>query len=469
MLRWPAEGQGDKMQIIPGDNRWAGIGAAFGKGLGEQIPKEVERRRLSGGLEDLEKAEGLSPTQTYAKLFAIPGMTPQIASTLGPLYERSFANKEAMKRAEQEGQGMPQGQQGIDRSSLVSGMGAEGAAPIVSERAMEEAPVKRPKLGTKEAQQATIQPVLPLTPMQSRVLGAELHKQYPYLYKTPQEGEAKILEEHNRKMQAQQALAERGKSEAVLRSTLEDEIKKRSGKALEINSETGLYRNIPGTFLSRMEDAADEKIASGEATVQEASQEAANKIKKYADARERNANLGNKWWFFGKTPENTRQTEKSIRNTYKEMGELRQYKMDLVEQHQMSEPGAAYLTWPIADNKGLNNHLSKFKPLPLSDFNAIIPGVQLDAAGKNSRKVADDLGKYLSDNDSLLSIGYELAGKGYNANAFLDEVRKNYEEGKIRLNERQVEELSSGADFRPSRGDWFMYEMGKIGRLPEIE
>ncbi len=50
------------------------IGKGFGQGLGEQIPKEVDRYRLSKGLEALGKNAGnLSPLEQYTQLASIPG------------------------------------------------------------------------------------------------------------------------------------------------------------------------------------------------------------------------------------------------------------------------------------------------------------------------------------------------------------------------------------------------------------
>jgi len=59
-------------------NIFGRLGSGIGQGLAEQLPKEIERSRLAQGLEDLSQQQGLSPTQKFAKLAAIPGVTPQM-------------------------------------------------------------------------------------------------------------------------------------------------------------------------------------------------------------------------------------------------------------------------------------------------------------------------------------------------------------------------------------------------------
>ena len=77
------------VQVLPeGEgNIFGRIGSSLGKSLAEQVPKEVERYRLSKGLERLTKQanEGnLSPLETISKLYGIPGLSPEAAGSILP-------------------------------------------------------------------------------------------------------------------------------------------------------------------------------------------------------------------------------------------------------------------------------------------------------------------------------------------------------------------------------------------------
>ena len=51
----------------------ARLGTSLGQGLAEQVPKEVERYRLSKGLEKFsQESKGKSPLEQYSMLMSIP-------------------------------------------------------------------------------------------------------------------------------------------------------------------------------------------------------------------------------------------------------------------------------------------------------------------------------------------------------------------------------------------------------------
>ena len=65
-------------QEIKNANIWGRVGTEIGKGLSEQVPKEIERNRLASGLKELEGQQGLTPFQQFSRLSSIPGITPQM-------------------------------------------------------------------------------------------------------------------------------------------------------------------------------------------------------------------------------------------------------------------------------------------------------------------------------------------------------------------------------------------------------
>jgi hypothetical protein len=202
-------------------------------------------------------------------------------------------------------------------------------------------------------------------------------------------------------------------------------------------------------------------VAAGRKTTQQAAHDAAKDIKEYADLRLANKTEGSMPWYSA-SPKTTRETVESQRKGYAKRGELKTFVDDMIVNHGLSRARASYLAYPIKENKELNNFLSEQD----KTFKAA------DPTGIRSTLKAQEIAKKmpaLKENDSLLSIAAELDGKNINPNAFLAEVQKQFDEGKIALNNRQIEELQESRNFNVSTGDWWLLEMGKFGSLPRIE
>ena len=65
----------------PNANIFGRLGKGIGQGIADQLPKEIERQRLSSGLKKLGEQDYSSktPLQIQADLYSIPGITPEIA------------------------------------------------------------------------------------------------------------------------------------------------------------------------------------------------------------------------------------------------------------------------------------------------------------------------------------------------------------------------------------------------------
>ena len=90
------------IQVLPaGGNFASNFGAGIGRGLSEQVPKEVERSRLAYGLKNLnETSEGLTPFERFSKLLAIPGLTPQGVQSAAELLKMEGQRRGLSKRAQ---------------------------------------------------------------------------------------------------------------------------------------------------------------------------------------------------------------------------------------------------------------------------------------------------------------------------------------------------------------------------------
>jgi hypothetical protein len=84
-------------------NIFGRIGTGIGKGLGEQIPKEIERSRLSSGLKELGAKKDLTPFEQFSELSSIPGITPQMVQSGAELLKQQQL-RDAYKRGRAPGQ-----------------------------------------------------------------------------------------------------------------------------------------------------------------------------------------------------------------------------------------------------------------------------------------------------------------------------------------------------------------------------
>jgi len=88
------------------------LGEGLGEGLAQQLPKEIERVRLSKGLENLGKEDfsGGNQIQNLAKIYNIPGMTPEVAKLLQrQIIKQNFLNKKPTGAGSPSEQTLPTG------------------------------------------------------------------------------------------------------------------------------------------------------------------------------------------------------------------------------------------------------------------------------------------------------------------------------------------------------------------------
>ncbi len=90
-------------QYIKQGNLFGRIGSGIGQGLAEQLPKEIERGRLSAGLKELGEQKGLSPFQQFAGLVSAAHEYPQVVQSGAELLKQQQM-RDAYKRGRVPGQ-----------------------------------------------------------------------------------------------------------------------------------------------------------------------------------------------------------------------------------------------------------------------------------------------------------------------------------------------------------------------------
>lgn len=113
-------------------NIFGRLGKGVGQGLSEQIPKEIERARLSHGLKEIGQNKKLTPLERATQLYGLPGGA-EIAPTILPLL-REQQQREAYQSRTGGGQTVP----------TARNVAPTGAAPIspIENAPMQEKPNK---------------------------------------------------------------------------------------------------------------------------------------------------------------------------------------------------------------------------------------------------------------------------------------------------------------------------------------
>lgn len=422
-------------------NIFGRIGSGIGQGLAEQFPKEMERGRLSQGLQNFEKESGnLTPLQQYTRLAAIPGITPQMIQALPEVLKQQNHAKAL-----------------IDQSKNQN----EPTHFPVQNNPNENQPSSG--LTTRPGIEATRKGFIPKNYQQKLSRAGELFNSNPQLYgNDPQKAIQAAEQEDAQEQSINQAYQQQRQGEQNIQNSVQSNLQNQSNL---------LNSKVPPDVYSDIEQRAIKSILpkeeGGEGLTD---QEAKIKYGKELDNISRdysNLNSIGNWTLpFQKTSEILRNLNSS-RKSFKERGDLRNFADSLVSQNGLSNSKAYYLTYPSSDIPELNKTLSKIPDinpkLTLREdiFERKHPYNQNEILHQISPKLAKDMGK----EGSPLSIAEELSSKGYDPAIFLNYLDENRK--KLELSERQIDELAKPRNFFPTLNDIWLFK--KIGKDKLVE
>jgi hypothetical protein len=426
----------------------ARIGAGLGKGLSESIPKEVERSRLAQGLQSFAKnSANLSPLEAYAQIAALPGITPshlQAIPELLKLQSERNANK---------GRGT-----GRSRGASDSGVPSQQISQIPQEtrnvnaaqananigqlpRGTEPNPdVSNPE-GTPGIQQfnpldqaAAIIP--PWTPERWEDEIADIQEQFPYY---DRQQAAQVAAQRQAAELAQPiAVQEERERLKKIQDQVEENFENVLKEKLE-KSDSSIFNDISGTNKANMKrQIARELRLNPNANQNDIVHKWTDKALEFARTKNQFKGFSSKG-FLDKISDKKENLNKlkTYSKIYSDTGNSQEY-FDTLKSSKdrggldLSPQAAASIAYPT--NKEIQNYTSTIKPSKYPG--KILPG----------RKYASDIEDKLTDNDSLLSIALGLRYKDplFNQNEFFDQLRDDYNSGKLRLNHRQARELGEG-------------------------
>jgi len=400
----------------------AQLGAGLGKGLSEQIPKEVERYRLSQGLQDLSQSQNLTPEQYMAKAFAIPGMTPAMAEQFGQL---------ARMRA---------------RGQNLGGVGEEQQIPKQFPHPIQENPQQgnTPSSVTKSEDVLAIEKgYIPPTQDQKFKEAGKIYNENPARWGgDPERAINYIKEKYAALKDISQAHEKRHENLTNLQNTVKDNLSKYA---------KGLGVDIPSRSYSDIEENALEAVKNGmteEAAMRKYGKELDEISREFKSLDE----IGT--WGLITNPRQSKQSLNSIQKSAKKRGvsDIRNLAETIAKKQNVSYPTAYSFADPIKDHPETNSFIQK---LP---YNL---GPLLGLTQKNTERILPKLADLIKkEKVSPMTAYHYLQEKNYDPLLLKDYLNKHRD--KLELTPFQTDQLNKTVPLIPFLNDFWMSIFGGI-------
>lgn len=464
---------GSTYKVSPG-NAFGRIGTAFGEGLAQNIPKELEYQRKKLGLEELSNApSNLTPEQYLAKAAGTYGITPQEIQSFGELAKLRRA------RGSFGANGNPSRDQNSQQPQTESKKLDEVEFANLGRKALQQQskkgnerdeipqgnfPSGQPQIVEKNPLSPELQPAIPWT---KEKRDAEIERewnQHPEL--TFPEITARVADNERRYLESPAAYREEQNYLEEVQNKVNAEIDQQLRKKLQIPKDQEIFAapegqkpKISGESINRIERGVSKDLKKNpDSNVKDL----VNKWTDLAldnDKDQKNfETLANRPFDEKINPEYKKQTVeklKSMSKTFHNFGNSEELYNNLGSSFGLSPEGRASIAYPLSSQA--QKYIGSIKRPTLYE--------QAFKKRDNSEKYANDLEDYLTREDSILSIAKSLKERDpfFDEKKFLREVRNNQDElGLTPTQKRQIEERGD-FDFFPNWGDLFLFP-GIFGR-----
>lgn len=397
-------------QIIKNADIFGRLGTGIGKGLSEQVPKEIERSRLASGLEKLGNQQGLTPFQQFSKLSSIPGITPQMIQSGSDLL-RQQAQGQALKDFQTE-QNQPQSNP--FNKNLGAAQSSSNVPSITQEKPLEQ------------IQEGYIPP----TKEQEFARAGQLYNANPAQFaNNPQKALDFVSEETQRNNDINKAYQQKHQN----LSGIQDNVVKR----LQDQS-TRLNTKVPAELYSKIEDEAIQATKSKKEggkglTEQQAMKEYGDKLNDASRDFAKIDEIGN-WSIIGRSPASSLRSYNELQKKMENIGQTDNFAKQMISKNKLSPQIAYAIAEPVKRVPGLSNSISQ---LPRIDF-----PISYQSVADETRSISPKLAEYVKNNEraSPLAIAYELGKMGYSPDAWLKYLTDHPE---LNLRQRQSEQAST--------------------------
>jgi len=425
-------------QYIKQGDIFGRIGTGFGKGLAEQVPKEIERNRLQKALSSIGDEEDLTPFQKFTRVVGAAHEYPQIAQSAGELLRqegiaRGFRNVKPGEEAIPQ-QTSPVGQRQPDPFEQQRPAPAQNISPTES---------KTKGLVSPESTQAALNIYIPKTRDEILQRASQLYDNNRQLYPNPEMAIKGAMEED----QQNQAISAAKQSQRSSSIGVEDRVRSQlSDLRKSANAQ------IPDNVYQAVENDVIDKINEGRSEL-EATKEGQKKLDQIS--REYNSldKLGNWLMPFGRPSEKNRSMN-SLREDFKKRDDLENFADSLVGRNGISYPKAYYKAYKLSESKEVNDIVKGLPELKQLSYSKGFPEIV------DNKKHTIDASKKLapllkSTGASPLAVSEALRMKNYDPVVWMEYVTRNKD--KLDLSARQNRELDKDRNWLPSLNDLFLF------------
>lgn len=472
-------------QAIKQGDIFGRIGTGFGRGLAEQIPKEIDRNRLSSGLSAFEQDhQNLNPMQQLARLSAIPGVTPQTIQSFSELAKTNnqanayrnlggYSNRPGQGQPNTPGAYQPRNQQEADwLSSMGMGQNPQNTSQqLTGQQGTQLAPQGRqPSFGRQALENVNENT---FNPAAKTRLPWTTERRDASIVDYIDEG---FLPEQAKQMSADDEARDLGQATVLQQRQREDQERTVAAnneldRQLETNFQktgAGVYKDITGEMKLNLQRAMNKALRTHpDLSIEEAAEEFSNRALSTSKAKGKFETLAQTTGIeaLGKGKEiNSKLDDYS--DIFKKSGNSEEYYNMLKRSPDsdqgagfgLSSEGAASIAFPPSPS--LNDYVKNYKPQNMKQTKyGEVPDPKRTEA--NSRKAANDVARMLGENDSVLTIGRELRKKDpyFDQEAFYNEMKLIKDEAG--LSKRQINELPErNTDWLPKWADFLILPWG---------
>jgi hypothetical protein len=432
------------MVTIKQGNIFGRIGSGVGKGLAEQVPKEIENYRLRTGLKNIaDKSDqgNLSPAQFLAQTAGTYGITPQMIQSFGELAKIQNQGN-AYRRGANQNPGLDQQIGGLTSSStpfqqeinqLGQKMPPSGQVNNQQKSPNIQSTENIPQVAEGNALNEQNLTRLPWTPQQRQSTIANYIDQ-GFL---PDQAKQLQQDDESRDLAEPTAHKERLKDIEEAKGKVRQSLKRHLETKLQKN-EKDVFKDVEGKMILNAERGMiRDLIKNPKADIDNVANDWSERLYNTALAKGKMKTLGKTTGIENFIKGDIAEKKlKEYQDIFKRSGNLDEFNNILQgSDFGMSAQAAASVSYP--PNPKINKLLSNYRSNSGNNYDA-------SKKSQEARKIALDLENDIGPDDSVLSIVRKLSEKDrfFDQQSFLDQISEDKDQ--LGLNERQRLELAEG-------------------------